>query len=66
MRKKFDVAYFVATEQLAFRKYPQICALEMKHGVDLGSSYLHEKSCREFVHYMAESKQQDLNTTLSK
>ena len=66
VRKKFDVAYFVATEQLAFRKYPQICALEMKHGVDLGSSYLNEKSCREFVHYLAESKQQDLNTTLSK
>ena len=27
MKKKFDVAYLVATEQMAFSKYPRICAL---------------------------------------
>ena len=32
----------------------------------MGSSYLHEKSCREFVQYIAESRRHDLHTTLSK
>ena len=28
IKKKFNVAYLVATEQMAFSKYPRICALE--------------------------------------
>ena len=31
---KFDIAYFVAIEKLSFRKYPQICELEARHGVN--------------------------------
>ena len=27
LRKKFDIAYFVATEKLPFTKYPGICEL---------------------------------------
>ena len=34
MKIKFDVAYFVA-EQMAFSKYPSICALEKRHGVEM-------------------------------
>ena len=66
LRTKFDIAYFVATEQLAYRKYPRICELEARHGVNLGSSYLHENAGKEFVHYIAESRRQDLLSTLSK
>ena len=33
LRVKFDIAYFVATEQLAYRKYPRIYKLEARHGV---------------------------------
>ena len=40
LRVKFDIAYFVATELLTFQKYPRICDLEARHGIDLGSSYL--------------------------
>ena len=36
LRWKFEVAYVVATEKLAFLKYPVICQLEKKHGVDIG------------------------------
>ncbi len=60
LRAKFDIAYFVATEQLAYRKYPRICELEARLGVNLGSSYLHENAGKEFVHYIAESNRQDL------
>lgn len=33
---KVDIAYFVATEQLTFCKYPKICEPEATHGVNLG------------------------------
>ena len=33
---KFDIAYFVSTEQMAFRKFPKLCELELRHGVDIG------------------------------
>ena len=39
LRKKFNVAYFMAREKLSFHKYPQICELEVKHGVDLGTMH---------------------------
>ena len=39
LQKKFDIAYFVAREKLYFHKYPAICELETKHGVDLGMIY---------------------------
>ena len=64
LRAKFDIAYFVATEQLAFLKYPTICELESRHGVNLGSSYLHENAGKEFVHYIAEWH--DLLSTIAK
>ena len=51
LRAKFDIAYFVATKQLAYRKYPRICELEARHEVNLG--FLHGK---EFVHYIADTK----------
>ncbi len=35
LRAKFDIAYFVAIEQLAYRKYPRICELEARHGVNV-------------------------------
>ena len=63
LRAKFDIAYFVATEQLAYRKYPRICELEARHGVNFGSSYLHGK---EFVRYIAESRKQQLLSDISK
>ena len=56
----------MATEQLAFRKYPRICKLEARHGVNLGSSYLHENAGKEFAHYIAESRRQDLLSTITK
>ena len=44
LRRKFEIAYFIATEQLSFQKYSKICELETRHGVTLGSAYLHENA----------------------
>ena len=60
LRQKFEVAYVIATEKLAVLKYPVICQLEKKHRVDIGQSYLNERSCREFIHYIAEAKRRNL------
>ncbi len=56
----------MATEQLAYRKYSKICELEARRRVDLGSSYMHENDGKEFVHYIAESRKQDLLSSISK
>jgi len=42
LRKKFDIAYFVATQKLTYGKYPAICDLEKQHGINVESTYLNE------------------------
>ena len=44
LRRKFDIAYFVAKNKLAFSKYPSICELETRHGVDIGTAYINENA----------------------
>ena len=65
LRVKFDIAHFVATEKLAFTKYPRICELEAHHGVDMGTSYTNEVAGKTFCHYIAESRREDLTKRLS-
>ena len=60
LKCKFDIAYLVAMESMLFLKYPIICELERKHGVDIIGSNINEQSGRTFVHYIAEAKRQDL------
>jgi len=60
LRRKFDIAYLVATESMSFLKYPVICELEKKHGLDIGVSYTNKCSGRTFVHYTAEARRQEL------
>ena len=63
---KFDTAYFVAVEQIVYQTYPKICELQIKHGVNLGSSYLNENAAKEFVQYIAESKCQSILLSVQK
>jgi hypothetical protein len=49
LKFKFDIAHFVATEQLAFKKYPKLCELECKHGVRLGVSYRNVNACKDIL-----------------
>ena len=37
LRMKFDIAYFVAIENLLHTKYSKICELETRHGVCVGT-----------------------------
>ena len=60
LRRRFDIAYLVATEKLSYLKYPSICELEKKHGVDIGVAYTNEGSGRMFVHYIAETRRREI------
>ena len=66
LKKKFDIAYFVATEKLAFTKYPSICELEARHGVELGTSYLNKSAGRTFCHYIAKESKENVVEVLRK
>ena len=65
LEKKFDIAHFVATEKLPFTKYASICALQSKHGLDLGSSYTNEVAGKTFCHFIAETRRNDLRSLFS-
>ena len=45
----FDIAYFVAKREMPFTSFPHLCHLEMKHRVDLGSTNINDKACKNFV-----------------
>ena len=65
LRKKFDIAYFVANSKLAFSKYAAICKLETRHGVDIGTSYVNENAGKTFCKYIAEARITDLRKTVT-
>ena len=66
MKMKFDNAYFLVKEKLAFSKFKPLCDLEIQHGVDLGQKYLNDHGCATFVHFIAEDLRGQLLSVLSK
>ena len=65
VKKKFDICFVMAKENMAFRKYPALHELEVRHGVDLGESYKTKDSAKIFTHYIAESQRQGFFHSLS-
>ena len=49
LTKKFEIAYLLCKENLAFTKMAPLCALEERHGVDLGSGYKNDQACAELL-----------------
>ena len=60
VRHKFDITYFMAIGKVLFRKYPQLCELEVHHGVAIGSTYTNEIACKSFTHFIAKSQRRQL------
>ena len=63
--RKFYISYMLAREGIAFKKSTQIQALEMRHGVQLGSSYKWPDSSKVFTHFIAESQRQQFLHSMS-
>ena len=68
LKRKFDIAYLIAKENLAFTKFPALCNLEKRHGVDLGSNnyYVNDHACATFIEFIAREQQEKLLHELSK
>ena len=66
LRVKFDVAYFIAKENIAFTKYSKICALEERHGVKVGSNYLTNNAAKDFIHFIARYMRTDVVSEVSR
>ena len=65
LRKKFDVAYFVANSKLTFSSYAAIYKLETRHGVDIGTSYVKENAGKTFCKCIAEARIADFRKTVT-
>ena len=65
LKKTFDITYVLAKENLPFTKYPAIHELLEHYEVPLGLSYKTRESAQNFLHYIAESQQQEFQRVLS-
>ena len=65
LRKKFDIAYFIAKEKLAFSKMKPLCELKERHGADLGEKYKTNIRCGEFVAAIGQELKKDLANALT-
>ena len=48
-KRKFDVAYMIAKENLPFTRMKAMCELEERHGAELGQGYKNDQACATFV-----------------
>lgn len=64
MNALFTMAFFIAEEKMAFKKFPRMCLLQEKLGTDIGTMYRNEKACKAFVKSIAEVECQNLTEEL--
>ena len=65
-KMKFDVAYMIAKEGIAFAKMNSLCQLQQRHGVKLGECYKNDHAYATFVKYIAQDLQCQLGESLHK
>lgn len=66
IRGKFDIAYVLSKEKLAFTKMPSICELKERHGVNLGAGYKNDQACGTCIEFIARDQQSSLQEGLSR
>ena len=65
LSKLFNSAYFISKENLAFAKFPELCKLQMKNGVDLGETYLNDHRCKEFIQSISSVMKSDFHLQIT-
>ena len=65
IKRKFDIAYMIAKENMSFTKMKAVCALEERHGADLGEGYKNDRGCSVFVEFIARDQQERLVAELT-
>ena len=66
LRHKFNIAYWLAVEKISFWKFPSICYLETRHGVNVGTTYTTETAAKSFTGYIAQAQRNELAVNLQK
>ena len=61
----FNTAFFVAHEELAFRKFAGLCELQKKNGVQFGEQYKNDKGCKTFISYIAQVEKGKIQSVVS-
>ena len=54
MKKKFEVVFVIAKNDMAMTKMKPICELEERHGVDLDQGYKNHQACAAFFKFIIE------------
>ena len=62
--KLFEIAYMMAKTDTPFIRYEDIVKMEMRHGMDLGSTYHNRKSCADFIKNNSRSLMTDIVRSL--
>ena len=62
MCRPFDWAYMVAYAELPFTNFEQFINVEKKHGVNLSTTYINDKSCRTLIDAIGDTMLDDLKS----
>lgn len=65
-KRKFDIAYFIVKEKLAFTKMKPLCDLQEWHGVDIGVRHKNDNACATIVSYITGEQRHNPLKTLSR
>ncbi|XP_033753177.1 zinc finger protein 862-like [Pecten maximus] len=52
----FNTAFYVAKHGRPYSAFPELCSLQAKNGVDMGSMYRNDKGCKTFIEHIANSE----------
>ena len=66
MKKKFEVAFMIAKNNMSMTKMKPVCELEERHGVDLGQGYKNNQPCSSFIEFIALDQRRSLVEALSR
>lgn len=65
MKIFFNTAYSISSNNLPFSMFPELCKLQIKNGLNLGDTYLNDKSCVQFLKYISKDLQQQFIDVLN-
>ena len=65
-KKKFQIAYYIAKEELPIVKFSTMLDLEEKLGIEVGTAYRNNNSGGVFIDYISESIAEELKQKLAK
>ena len=64
LKRKFEVAYVVAKQELPLSSYDAILELEEHHGIEIGAPYRHSNACGSFIDFIGDAMAANLRQQL--